>query len=161
MIDQTRKAVGAEVAYAWFPQGERISLPYWRESEAVRLLGAVTDDGESFYASVADSFNSETTISYLKALREEFGERLHLVWDNATYFIATDVKEFIAESEMCVTYLPTGSPDMNPVEECWRQLKQRLGNRLFDSRREIHEAAWPILEHIEPPKISDYLCPSV
>ena len=159
MLDQTRKAVGCDLTYAWFPKGERVCLPYWETFEAVKLLGAMTTNGETFFASVEDSFNSDVTIAYLRALQEEFGEYLHLVMDNATYFTSNAVHEFIADSKMTVTHLPVGSPDMNPVEECWRQLKATLGNQLFDSVDDLLPAIWTALEHVSLPEIDDYLCP--
>ena len=160
-IDQTRKAVGCELYRAWFPEGQRIELPYWQTYEGVKLLGAVTEDDEFFVTEVADSFKSDVTIKFLKALQTKFGEQLHIILDNATYFTSKKVQEFIDESALKVTYLPTGSPDMNPVEECWRQLKRRLGNRFFASIEELRPAIWSAIDSITVPTVGDYLCPSV
>jgi transposase len=52
----------------------------------------------------------------------------------------------------------TGSPDLNPTEEYWRQLKLALGNRYFATCEEIRSAIWPALETISPPGIYQYLC---
>lgn len=160
-IDQTRKSVGSDLYNAWFPQGERIPLPYWQTYEAVNLLGALSEAGETFFTPVADSFTSDVTIRFLKALQDEFGEFIHVILDNATYFSSNKVAEFVAESAIELTFLPTGSPDMNPVEECWRQFSRALGNRFFDSLAELRTAVWPALESISVPNIYDYLCPSV
>ena len=109
---------------------------------------------------VSDSFTSEVTVRFLRALQTEFGEQLHIVLDNATYFKSNRVTEFVKESAIKLTYLPTGSPDMNPVEECWRQFKRKLGNRYFDSIEELRPAIQPALDAVTPPDIYDYL-PSV
>jgi len=61
------------------------------------------------------------TIRFLKALQAEFGEYDHVVLDNATFFTSKNVTRFVADSSLMVTYLPTGSPGMNPVEEPWGQ----------------------------------------
>jgi hypothetical protein len=160
-IDQTRKSVGCELYNAWFPEGERVSLPYWKTYEGVKLLGALSENGETFFTPVADSFTSEVTIRFLKALQAQFGECVHVVLDNATYFTSNKVAEFVEDSSLRVTYLPTGSPDMNPVEECWRQFSKSLGNRFFSDLTELRSAVWPALDSISPPNIYDYLCPSV
>ena len=146
---------------AWFPCGERIALPYWKTYDGVKLLGALTESGETFVTEVADSFTSEVTIRFLRALQAEFGEHLHIVLDNATYFTSNRVADFVEETAIRVTYLPTGSPDMNPVEECWRQFKRRLGNRYFDSIEELRPAVQTALDTISPPNIYDYLWMSV
>lgn len=136
-----------------------MSLPYWQTYEGVKLLGGVTDAGETFVTPVADSFTSDVTIRFLRALQTQFGEHIHVILDNATYFTSRKVTEFVENSAIKVTYLPTGSPDMNPMEECWRQVKRALGNRFFQSIEELRPAVWSALRDLSPPNIYDYLCP--
>lgn len=109
-----------------------------------------------FVTEVADSFTSDVTIEFLKALQTEFGDHLHVILDNATYFASNHVTEFIDQSAIEVTYLPTGSPDMNPVEECWRQLKHQLGNRFFASIDKLRPAIHSAIDRIDPPQIRNY-----
>lgn len=160
-IDQTRKSLGCDLYRAWFPAGDRTTLPYWSESEAITFLGAVSDTQETFFAEVSDRFTSDITVHFLQALQDEFGEKLHVVLDNAPYFASNQVKEFIEESQLEVTYFPTGSPDLNPVEECWRQLKRSLGNRFFQNLEELRTDAFEALEAVSVPRLYDYFCPSV
>ena len=127
----------------------------------MKLLGAVSEDDETFVTPVEDSFTSDVTIRFLRALQTEFGEQIHVILDNATYFTSNQVTEFVENSAIRVTFLPPGSPDMNPVEECWRQLKRALGNRYFTSLDELRPAIWSALDAVSPPNIYDYLCPSV
>jgi hypothetical protein len=115
------------------------------------LLGALSENGELFFTPVADAFTNDVTIHFLQALQTEFGECVHVVLDNATYFASNKVADFVEDSSLRVTYLPTGSPDMNPVEECWRQFSQVLGNRFFGDLAELRSAVWPALESISPP----------
>jgi len=53
--------------------------------------------------------------------------------DSASYFKLQQVRNCIEEMQIEVTYFLRGSPDLNPVEECWWRLKQTLDNRLFNS----------------------------
>ena len=127
--------------------------------KSIKLLGAVTDSGETFFLPCAVNFNSDTTIRLLDALRTEFGEKLCVVLDNASYFTAKAVKNFVAETPIELCYLPRGSPELNPTEQCWRYLNQSLGNRLFQSLDELQEAALAALDRFEAPNILTYLCP--
>lgn len=97
-------------------------------------------------------------IRVLKALQDEFGEQFHLL-ANAQYFTSQQVREFIENSVLKVTYLSNGSPDMNPVEECWRQFIQRLGIRFFETLDELRPPVWTALDAITPLQIIAYLCP--
>ena len=68
-------------------------------------------------------------------------------------------EQFVEDTPIELCYLPGGSPELNPVEECWRQLNQALGNRLFDTLDELQEAALAALGDIKPPDVFTYLYP--
>ena len=137
-IDQTRQVLSTLI-YAWFPEGKRPSLPVTGAWDSSKLLGVVSDSGETFVLSCAENFNSDTTIRLLDALQTEFGENICVVLDNASYFTANAVQEFAEDTPIELCYLPRGSPELNPAEECWRQLDQELGNRLFDTLEELRD----------------------
>jgi hypothetical protein len=90
-IDQTRQEL-ANLVYAWFAEGERPTLPVSGAWESLKLLGGITDDGETFYLPCEDNFTSDLTVRLLDALQTEFGEKLCVVLDNAPYFAANKVK---------------------------------------------------------------------
>ena len=48
------------------------------------------------------------------------------------------------------------SPNLNPVEECWNQLQNALGYRLFESLTELHTAIDTALEQLSIPDMSNY-----
>ena len=126
---------------------------------SLKLLGGVTDDGETFYLPCEDNFTADVTIRLLEALQMEFGEKLCIVLDNAPYFAAKRVTAFAEDTSLELCYLPRGSPELNPAEECWHRLSQQLGNQLFEELDELRDAALSALESIEPPDIFPYLCP--
>ena len=72
-IDQTRQILSTLI-YAWCPEEERPSLPVTGAWDSIKLLGAVSDSGETFFLPCEENFNSNTTIRLLDALQTEFGE---------------------------------------------------------------------------------------
>jgi hypothetical protein len=78
--------------------------------KSIKLLGAVSDGGETFFLPCEVNFNSDTTIRLLDALQTKFGEKICVVLENALYFTANKVHEFVKDipNELC--YLPRGSP---------------------------------------------------
>lgn len=127
--------------------------------KSIKLLGATAGSGETFFLPCESNFNSDTTIHLLEALQTEFGEKICVVLDNASYFTAKAVKDFVAETPIELCYLPRGSPELNPTEECWRRLNRALGNRLFQSLDELRGAAMAALAEIKCPDVFKYLCP--
>jgi transposase len=126
--------------------------------EGVNLLGAVTEYGDTTVLECGGSFTGEVTVQFLEHLQTEFGERLVVLLDKATYFTASAVKDFAADEPIELVYFPTGCPDLNPTEEYWKRLKRALGNRYFGTLEEIRSAIWSALETIEPPGVYQYLC---
>ena len=94
----------------------------------------------------------------MDALQTEFGEKICVVLDNASYFTANAVQEFVENTPIELCYLPRGSPELNPAEECWKKLNQALGNRLFDTLDDLRDAALSALDSINPPSLFTYLC---
>ena len=129
-----------------FPEGERPSLPVTGAWDSIKLLGAVSDTGESFFLPCEENFNNDTTIRLLDALQTEFGEKICVVLDNASYFTANAVQELVEDTPIELCYLPRGSPELNPAEECWKKLSQALGDRLFDTLDELRDAALAALD---------------
>jgi len=148
-----------DVVYSWFPEGERPTLPVSGAWESVKLLGGVTDENETFFIPCEENFTAEITTRLLEALQTRFGEKICVVLDNASYFQANAVHEYAEGTPIELCYFPRGSPELNPAEECWRQLHQRLGNRLFDTLDQLQAAVLDTLDSIEPPDIFTYLCP--
>ena len=52
-----------------------------------------------------------------------------------------------------------GFTGAEPREECWRQLDQELGNRLFETLDDLRDAALFALNRIKAPDVFTYLCP--
>ncbi|MCL2349564.1 MAG: transposase [Planctomycetaceae bacterium] len=85
----------------------------------------------------------EDFIFYLTAIHHYYGGKVIIVWDNlpahhaaATYF------EFEHPDWFEVEYFPTYSPELNPVESCWHQIKNvYLPNFVPTSDDELVSAA--------------------
>ncbi len=99
------------------------------------------------------------TVHFLGALQEEFGEDLIVVLDNAPYFTSKQVTEFADSAGIELCYLPRYSPQMNPVEECWRQLNLQLKNRLFEELDQFNRAIHEALGEVNSPRMFNYLYP--
>ena len=104
------------------------------------ILGAVSEDGEEFYCQSDEYITAEHAREFILALSNEFDEDLIVVLDGAPYFRASKVTELEERDGLEFVRLPPYSPDMNPVEECWRQLKASLKNRFYEDLSELKAA---------------------
>jgi len=93
--------------------------------DSIKLLGAVSDAGETFFLPREEKFNSDTTIRLLDSLQTEFGEKICVVLDNVSYFTANAVQEFVKDTPIELCYLPRGSPELNPTESAGENSTKR------------------------------------
>lgn len=93
---------------------------------------------------------------FILALCNEFEEDLIVVLGGAPYFQASAVTDLAARDDLAFVTLPLYSPELNPVEECWRQLQTSLSNRFFDSFDELTTAIDTALNHLSTRKVRNY-----
>lgn len=49
-----------------------------------------------------------------------------IIMDNAAFHKSVKTREIIESAGCYLLYLPTYSPDLNPIEHCWHTLKSKL-----------------------------------
>jgi transposase len=68
-----------------------------------------------------------------------------LIWDNAPPHHPKRVREAAEKAQITIAWLPFRSPELNPLEDIWRLLKQAIAaNRVYDSMETLleHAVAW-------------------
>lgn len=81
---------------------------------------------------------------------------LSIVLDGPPYFRASGVTDLADRDDPAFVTAPACSSELNPVEECWRQLLTSLSNRFFDSLDELRTAIDTALDQLSIPTTSDY-----
>ena len=82
-----------------------------------------------------------------------------MVLDNASYHKSKAVREYVepAGGGVELEFLPPYTPQLNPVETVWRDLKRRLAGRFFRSLDELKAAITAILEREMGNRLKGYL----
>jgi hypothetical protein len=120
------------------------------------VLGAITEDGDWFVSRFDEYVTAEHAKHVIPALCEQFQKDLIVVLDGAPYFRASAVTDLAARDDLEFVRLPAYSPELNPVEECWRQVKRDLSNRFFGSLEELTTAIGDALDQLSVPDMSNY-----
>ena len=119
-------------------------------------MGAITEDGDRFFSRFEEYVTAAHAKHFILSLCQEFEDDLIVVLDGAPYFQASAVTDLAARDDLAFVTLPAYSPELNPVEECWRQLQSALSNRFFDSLPELTTAIDTALDQLSLPKVSNY-----
>ena len=89
------------------------------------VFGLITLDGEEFFQRYG-SFTGKELVEFLKAACERFGKIL-MITDGAPQHRSKFVREKIGRLDgVELQFLPPGCPDLNAIEEAWRQMKHAV-----------------------------------
>ena len=89
------------------------------------VFGLITLDGKGFFQRY-DSFTGKEFVEFLKAACERFGKIL-MITDGAPQHRSKFVREEIRRlGGLGLEFFPPGYPDLNAIEELWRQMKHAI-----------------------------------
>jgi putative transposase len=147
----------ATVTSCWCPRGKTSVVMSPATHEKVSLVGAVRIDTGELIGHEVERFDRFAMIEFIKAIeeREKGHEKpIYVILDNARPHHAKDVQTYImtTSSRVNLLFLPPYSPELNPSENIWRQLrKERIHNMLFRSLSVLQETIHGFFESYAKP----------
>lgn len=135
----------------WQPVGEQRAVWVPEENDDFTLYGTLDLTSGHTYIEAFEKGRSDYTIEYLESLLEVTAGKVLLIWDQATWHTSGQVTEWLDSIDRIETYLlPVRSPEANPMEDLWRELKEQVAaclerslDALLESCREYFEALSP------------------
>lgn len=131
-----------------------VGIEQW-QFEYLWLYGLVEPQtGESFFYEFChlDSICFE---KYLELFSQKYPEDFHIIQlDNGGLHQARDL---IVPDNIVLLFQPPYSPQINPIERFWKELKKKLRWQLFDSLDELRNNLSKHLKQLTPEFISS-LC---
>lgn len=127
----------SEPSVCWAPFGMRPIVPSLRVREYVQLYGAVDPiSGDDCYI-IAPICNTEWTNLFLKEVSKSAGkDYVLLCGDNASWHKSS---ELIVPDNIRLFFIPPRTPEMNPIEQLWPEIRHDFKNKLFKSLNKIVE----------------------
>lgn len=152
------------VTRGWYPRGSKTEIQCPMTFEKVGACGAVNPRNGSLYSLTFDGFDSDTFIYYLTWLLGVFKtqKKIVIVLDNASPHKSHKVKEFVEKNKnrLKLLYLPPYSPDLNPIERVWKNLRYYVTHNIyFETLTALENAIINYLkEHARPNERLQSLC---
>ena len=135
------------------PRGERapaaVPLGPWAR---LSVLGALGREGMLAAMSVGGATSGAVFHAYLEGvllpeLRRSKPDAV-LVMDNLGAHKTPRVRELLDGSGFAYRYLPSYSPDLNPIEPAWAQVKAELRRVAARDEDALHRALGPALDRV-------------
>ena len=107
------------------PKGVRGVYTYTGSHSKTIVFGLSTLDGEGFFQRYG-SFTGKESVEFLKVACKRFW-KIPMVTDGAPQHRSRLVREEIGRLDgVELQFLPPGCPDLNAIEEVWRQMKHAI-----------------------------------
>ena len=156
MEDEATVLMSQKPGYGWRPTGGRDAVQTGFSKRSVKLLGIMGKD--ELHVRMAEATNSETFKEFMEGIRKSH-PKFYMVLDNASYHKSQTINRYVEGTggDIELEFLPPYTPQLNPIETVWRDLKKRLAGRYFRSIEELKTAITVILEKETSHRLKGYL----
>jgi transposase len=116
------------LSYTWAPVGQQPPVQTSGKRKAYKVFGAIDFfTGRLFYRAITGRFNAESYQAFLLQILTTTTQRIILIQDGAKYHTSKAMQEFFAahRDRLSVYQLPSYSPDYNPIEYLWKNVRGR------------------------------------
>jgi transposase len=121
----------------------------------VNILSAVTQKGDFYYRTTEERIASEQFIEFLEEIIENRDRRIFLIVDRVSFHRSKRVRTFIWHHRDLIRlfYLPAYSPELNPDEHAWEEIKDKqLGRQPIKNKRDLKNRLHAALESLKTKK---------
>ena len=146
VMDEARFGLHTEVRRLWACKGTRPVVTQQIRYEWDYLYGSLDIVGGQAHFCQIPSVNQLWDRVYLQDLAATDTEAIHVVIRDQAGFHLRDGDPRLPERVRIID-LPPYNPELNPCEQMWDMIKDRIGNQVFGSVEELREATLPALKH--------------
>lgn len=125
--DEASFAQWGSLSYTWARKGQQPTVKTSGKRKGYKTFGLIDFfTGQFFYQGIEGRFNSDSYIAFITHVLEQTTAPIFLIQDGARYHTSKKTKQFFEQhsDRLTVFQLPSYSPDYNPIEYLWRNVKK-------------------------------------
>ena len=144
-VDEAHFRADVELRSQWVLRGEPalVDSTSPRFGEKATYYSAVClETGEVLAMPVEGNTNAETSVAFLKLLREKYSGPLIVIWDNGPAHRGEAMRTYLTTPnlELRLVAMPAYSPDFNPDEAIWEWVREEVtANTCFGTAAKVCE----------------------
>ena len=134
----------------WAPVGKTPVVSGSGKTRSISMVSAISPRGELHFQVHETGIKQEEFLEFCKMLVADAGRPVFLIMDNSQVHHAKILKAYAEESNgmLALFFLPPYSPDLNPDEWVWKNVKHdNLGRAPAKSESQLAEFASAALEN--------------
>ena len=150
--DEARVQSDYHSGTTWAPVGQTPVISGTGARYSINLISAVSARGEMRFMGVDGKLNAQRFVEFLKRLLHNAENPVFLVVDGHPVHRSGVVRRFIDQSEgmLELYFLPGYSPELNPSEHVWSQLKHHtVGKQRVEGPEQLYQLVISALRRIQ------------
>lgn len=150
--DETKFRTLPPLRKMWMKKGQQAHVPTPEKNDKFYSYGALNFENGEWIDMFSDKVNSDATISHLEDVLAAYPDQpILLIWDQARYHTSKKVRQWVDQHKrLTVMLLPKYAAELNPVEQIWRIVKQRVAANLTRSLDALKTAYRAFFEQKSP-----------
>ena len=136
----------------WAPKGQTPVIRTTGARHSLNLVSAVSANGSMRFMTVKGKMTAERFIEFLERLLKNQNTPVFLIVDGHPVHRSARVKAFVeaTDGRLKLFHLPAYSPELNPDEQVWNQLKNhRIGKMFIKSLDDMIEKVGSAMRSIQ------------
>ena len=163
--DATHPTMATKVSYGWIRTGFNKTIPTTASRTRVNLMGSINLKTMDISVESYQTIDSNSIIEHFKKLKNKYPKatKIHMIFDQGSYNKSMATKEAAEQHNIALHFLPTYSPNLNPIERLWKVMNEYVrNNRFFSQPKEFRDSVsafftkiWPTISLSMASRIND------
>lgn len=130
--DGVHPTMETKLSSGWIRRGKNKPIKTGASRTRVNLLGAINLTDLSLISKTYKTINSDAVSSFMQVLKEAYPDKkIHLILDRGPYNRSKETLKAAKKLNIDIHWLPPYSPNLNPIERCWKVMNEEVRNNVF------------------------------
>lgn len=128
-VDSSHPEHNTKPSYGWILKGKLNDKIIKTNTgrERLNLAGALNLESKEAVVLSEETINKKVTIKLIKKLQKlQPHGKIYMILDNASYYHANLVKDYVKRKRVKLIFLPSYSPNLNIIERLWKFFHQKI-----------------------------------
>ncbi|GHT98005.1 hypothetical protein FACS1894126_3040 [Alphaproteobacteria bacterium] len=139
--DAVHPTMATKISSCWIKKGSDKTIGTTASRTRMNIIGALELIKMEVHTKDYKTVNSESMIDFFDFLKEQYpGKKIYLILDNGAYNASLETRKAAKAKGITLVFLPTYSPNLNPIERLWKVMnKYTRNNRFFKTATEFRD----------------------
>lgn len=130
--DGVHPTMETKLSGGWIKTGTNKPIKTSASRTRINLLGAINLADLTLTKKTYKTINSESVTDFMNELKQVYsGKKIHLILDRGPYNRSEETFTQAAKLNIDIHLLPPYSPNLNPIERCWKVMNEKVRNNVF------------------------------